>query len=169
MTILTAGSFRTSDYRKNIPSWVKVVAATKARPCYLLHDDLVSWARGLRYDHRPPLKNRDYDLETNDFVPPQNDSYYIEAISCKDHDHRTFGRKPDAEKVVTTRGSDLGEAARTKHIMDSEKLHAAKMAMKRGNPEEIADILGGVKQKSRLRPKRKIPSKPFPKQNKRAA
>ena len=177
--ILEAGSFRVSDYRKAIPDWVKIVCAIRALqqkfedrlngkpsdwPCAGPSDQLVAWVRSLRYDHRPPLQDRPYDTEAGDFIPPQNDPDYIEAINSKVHDYRTFGQKPDAEKVVTTRGSDIGEAARVRDIRHTQVLHEVKMAVKRGDPAAIARILQ-VEKKSK--PKRSIPSRPFPSKQKR--
>ena len=162
MSILAAGSFRVSDYRKAIPDWVKVVCAIRAYPTWV-EGPLEAWVRSLRYDHRPPLQDRPYNVDKGDFIPPQNDPDHIEAIHIKKHDERTFGRKQDAEKVVTTRGSDLGEAAHIRTVSDTEAIHQAKMASKNGDYAEAARILGNVKQKKRLQPKKKIQSRGFQK------
>ena len=131
--ILEPGTFRVSDYRKAIPTAVKLQVVINQ-----FHRRLVSQpgegeelttmpatlepidARCLRFDHRPPLEARQYDTGAGDFIPPQNDPQHIEAITTEEHNYRTFGRKPGAEKTVTTRGSDTGAAARVRHIKDSE-------------------------------------------------
>lgn len=148
MTILPAGSFKVSDKRKPIPASV----ASVVRKRYEL-------------DHRPALTDRPYDTEAGDFIPPQNDPAFIELIEDKAHDQRTFGRKADAAKTVTTRGSDVGERARTKDIRTSEAIHAAAMASKAGDYRAAAQILASAPKQSRLKPKRKIPGRPLQSRN----
>lgn len=165
MTLLLAGSFRVSDYRKQIPDWVKVAVAIR-----LVSDNGLIvipevFARNLEYDHDPALQFRDYDTEKGDFIPPQNDPAHIFAKPKAEHLHKTTGRKPDAERTVTTAGSDLGEAARTRSIRDTLAIHEAKMASKAGDFTAAAQILGAVKRKSRLKPKSRIPSRGFSRQH----
>lgn len=144
--ILQPGSFTVSDYRKPI------TAATEraVRKRYEL-------------DHRPALTDRPYDTAAGDFIPPQNDPAFIELIGAKEHDQRTFGRKPDAAKTVTTRGSDTGERARTKDIRTSEAIHAAALASKAGDYRGAAQILATAPKPSRLKPRKKIQSRGFTK------
>src|SRR5215472_2403722 len=102
MTILPAGSFKVSDYRKAIPRWVKLQVVldrvSKIRndlqrellkrpdPAGAIEQVFVALralpveARKLRFDHRPALLDRPYDLVAGDFIPPQNDPKHIEAI-----------------------------------------------------------------------------------------
>lgn len=164
MTILPAGSFKTSDYRKAIPDWVKIVCAIRA---YKITTDLIldlgSWVRSLRFDHRPPLQDRDYDLDAKDFIPAQNDPDHIEAIPAKTHDERTFGRREGAERTVTTANSDAGRRKHIRDIQTTEARHELKMACKRGDPVAIAKLLHVEKPQ---RPKRKWPKRPM---RKRAA
>lgn len=158
MTILSAGTFKVSDYRKAIPDWVKIVCAIRA-----IHEDTpntIEWVRGLRFDHRPPLQDRPYDTEKGDFDPPQNDPDYIEAIPAKLHDERTFGRREGADKTVTTANSDVGRRKHIRDVRNTQTQHELKMAMKLGDPAAISRILGTER---RPRPKSKIPSRPFPK------
>lgn len=163
--ILLAGTFRVSDYRRNIPVVVKLQAMWRAIANGSLPDpkEVTIACRDLEFDHNPALMDRDYDLDAGDFLPPQNDPDHIDAKIGADHDFKTFGRKPDAEKTVTTRGSDVGEAAHRRAVVDSEKLHAAKMASKAGDYKEAAEILATARPRVK-KPKRKIPSRPFPKQ-----
>lgn len=157
MSILSAGSFKTSDYRKAIPDWVKIVCAIRAMERNNMGPDdldLIAWVRSLRMDHRPPLQDRDYDLDTKDFIPGQNDPDYIEAIPDRAHDERTFGTK------ATTLNSDAHNRAHGRRLRDKEAQHQLKLACKRGDPEAIAKLLHVEKPK---RPKSRIPSRPFPK------
>lgn len=162
---LEPGTFKVSLYRKAIPNWVKIVCAIRALlKSGVVRDDLVDWVRSLRFDHRPPLQDRPYDLVKQDFEPSQNDPDYIEAIPTKEHDQRTFGRKADAEKTVTTRGSDVGERKHIRDVRNTQTQHDLKMAVKRGDPAAIAKLLHVER---RPRPKSKIPSRPFPTRRKR--
>ncbi|WP_316159705.1 hypothetical protein [Bradyrhizobium sp. SZCCHNRI3042] len=167
--ILEPGTFRVSDYRKAIPTLVKLqcllVAIAKGTiPHQKRHTfEPAVDAEHLRFDHRPPLEARPYDTEAGDFVPPQNDPAHLEAITDEDHDFRTFGRKPGAEATVTTRGSDAGEAARIRNIKDSTARHEAIMAAKAGlaNNDMAAVLEGLAPAAKRQWPKQTIPSRPF--------
>jgi len=161
MTILQPGEFRTSDYRKAIPDWVKVAAAMKfAIDVYRMSNAFIKpcaeMARSLQYDHRPPLNARPYDSKASDFIPPQNDPEFIFAVEKAHHDEKTFGRKAGAEKTVTTRGSDVGEAARIRKISAASAVHRARMASKAGNYKAATLILAGARPP---KPKRKWPTR----------
>ena len=123
----------------------------------------------MRFDHRPPLEVRPYDTEVGDFIPPQNDPQHIEAITAEEHDFRTFGRKPGAERTVTTRGSDAGEAARVRNIKDSEQRHEAimkaKTALAATDTTAVIEALAPIAKKQW--PKQKIASRPFNSKGKR--
>ena len=93
--ILKAGTFRVRDYRKPIPARVKQAVI----------------AREFDFDHDPALVRRDYDTGAGDFIPPQNDPRHIIARRKAEHLEKTIGRKQGAERTVSTRGSDVGEAA----------------------------------------------------------
>jgi hypothetical protein len=173
--ILEPGTFRVSDYRKAIPAAVKLqcllVAIAKGA---IPHQKPRTFepaidAECLRFDHRPPLETRPYDTEAGDFIPPQNAAGHIEAITDEEHDFRSFGRKPGAEKTVTTRGSDAGEAARVRSIKDTESRHQAIIAAKAGLASNdlgaVIDGLAPVAQKQW--PKQKMPSRPFNSKGKR--
>lgn len=110
MAILPAGTFKTSDYRKAIPAAIE----REVRKRYEL-------------DHDPALTNRDYDTAAGDFIPPQHDPRKIFLREKPEHDEKTFGRKAGAAKTVTTRGSDVGERARTRKIQRSQAEHNARM------------------------------------------
>jgi hypothetical protein len=151
--ILKAGSFRVSDYRKPIPAKVKQAVI----------------AREFDFDHEPALVNRDYDTEAGDFIPPQNDPKHLIPRRKAKHLEKTIGRKAGAERTVSTRGSDVGEAARSRSIQAREAVHRASAASKAGRYAEAAEILAQARSNRKLknkidRRKRKIPSRPFPKQ-----
>lgn len=144
MTVLAPGTFRVSDYRKPITA----SAERAVRKRYEL-------------DHRPALTDRPYDTEAGDFIPPQNDPAHIFLIEAPEHDERTFGRKPGAAKTVTTRGSDVGERARSRSIRTAEAVHQAAIASKSGDYRGAAQILAGAPK--RIKPKRKMQSRGFDK------
>ena len=170
MAILEPGTFNVRDHRKAIPDWVKVATAIRMVMEMAASGrhvpDPAELARDLQYDHRPPLNARPFDTEAGDFIPPQNDPAHIDAILKAEHLQRTTGRNPGAEQTVTTRGSDVGEAAHIKDVQASEAIHKAKLASKAGDYEESARILASVprQRRKRLETKRKIPSRPFSKQ-----
>jgi hypothetical protein len=147
VTIFAPGTFRVRDYRKPIPNRVKLAVL----------------ARDYDVDHDPALTNRPYDTEAEDFIPPQNDPDYLFLKRHAEHDEKTFGRKAGAERTVTTRGSDIGERARSRDIQTTEAIHRAAAASKRGDFKAAAEILATAPKQSRLKPKKSWPSRPFPK------
>lgn len=156
--ILEPGTFRVNEYRKPIPTWVKLQSLYNAAIDEALPRNLD--VRNLQFDHDPPLLARPYDDEVRDFVPGQNDPAYISPLLRADHLHKTTGRKPGAERTIHNRGSDRGEAAHVKAVLSTEKLHQAKLAAKAGDNDALKHLLGVEKPK---RPRSKIPSRPFPK------
>jgi len=99
----------------------------------------------VEYDHHPALWLRPYDEPAGDFDPPQNSPEHITARTKADHKAKTTGRK--GEQKSTSYGSDAHE--RAKMI----RLEAARAALL-----EVEQRTAGPKWK----PKRKIPSRPFP-------
>lgn len=160
--ILEPGSFRVKDYRRAIPWKIKAQAILIAAQSEMPWIHKINDVNELEFDHRPRLEERRYDTVKGDFEPPQHDPDGIEPLPKALHAERTFGRKVGAEKTVTTRGSDLGEAARIRQIKDTEAISAARLASKRGDYEGAAKLLSGVKSKKRLKPKRKWPTRKFP-------
>lgn len=174
--ILEPGTFKVSEKRKAIPDWVKVQAVLNAIAAGKLpHQKERTFqpaldARSIQYDHRPPLNARPFDTEAGDFIPPQNDPLFIDAILTDEHLYRTTGRKPGAERTVTTRGSDVGEAARIRDIQETEARHQAIMAAKAGlATNDMGAVIDGLAPVGRSIPKptRKIPSRPFNSKGKR--
>lgn len=163
---LQPGTFDCGQYRKAIPTWVKIACAFKAHAANGFSFNGAhpfDWIKSLRYDHRPALCERPYDTEKGDFLPPQNDPDFIEAIPREAHDKRTFGREPGAQKTATTVGSDAHNRAHSRHLHDSELIHQAKIAAKRGDDKAAVAFLSQVRQRTRLRRKRKITNRGFQK------
>jgi hypothetical protein len=143
--ILKPGTFRVSDYRKPIPNKVK----------------LAVMARDYDADHDPALAFRPFDTEAGDFIPPQHSAEHLVLRRKDEHREKTFGRKRGAERTVTTAGSDIGNVRHGKDIQESEAIHQARIASKNGKYEQAADILSSVRRKKKLKPRAKIPSRPF--------
>jgi len=172
--ILEPGTFNVNLYRKAIPPAVKVQVLLNRFQHWLalirsgssvnidadfpFHD-----AANVQFDHNPALTNRPYDTIAGDFIPPQNDPNHICALDKHIHLQKTTGRAPGAERTVTTRGSDVGERARTSDIRARQAVHDARIAAKHGRHDEAAEILGRVKfKKKHTRPKQKIPQRKNP-------
>lgn len=162
--ILDPGTFDVKLYRKNIPVAVKIACLLRYFRKFLelgpgvVRDLTGVPANQIQFDHRPPLCDRPYDTEAGDFIPPQWDPSKIEPVVKGAHDERTFGRKEGAEKTVTTRGSDVGERARSSDIRATKAVHDARLALKAGRQDRADEILAGARfKKKHLRPKRKIP------------
>jgi hypothetical protein len=62
-------------------------------------------------DHDPALILRDYDPTVSDvaarYTPHAHDPNHLIYREKADHDRKTFGRTPGAERTVTTKGSDV--------------------------------------------------------------
>lgn len=101
---------KTSDVRKAIPQKVKLEVLVKQARCTVCGERLGALT-DTEFDHRPPLVARPYVIELDDFDPPQNDPEFLEAVHADCHLYRTTGRR--GNKRITSRGSDIGDAART--------------------------------------------------------
>lgn len=121
MTILKAGTFKVSDFRKGIPAMTKVA-------CVLNQNGRCSCGLKLgpndtQFDHKPALTYRDYDTEAGDFIPPQNDAAYIVAKHPGCHKVASIG--PGGERRIHTRGSDRSEPGRLDKIRTKHEGHVA--------------------------------------------
>lgn len=110
----------TADHRKAIPVKVKLQVAINQARCASCSERLGSTAE-TEFDHRPPLCDRPWIEDKQDYNPPQLDPAFIEALHCDCHLWRTSGRKPGAEVTTSTRGSDVGELARTASIIEAQE------------------------------------------------
>ncbi len=117
--------------RKAIPYWIRQSVGThqnwRCAVCQVFLGDEIE------FDHRPPLVMRPIRDDGSDYVPLQLDPRYIDALHPRCHLQRTVGRKPDAEKTVTTKGSDAWAAKKFRRLENPKRRRA------------------------------KIPSRPFPK------
>lgn len=184
MTILPAGTFRVSDYRKPIPERVKRAAiAWTARNIAVqtgdVEKDLQDFAReieggSIQFDHRPALENRPYDTEARDFIPPQHDPSKIDAIPADRHKGRTSGA------VGQPYRGDVPMRARSRNIANAEEdrreARAAKVGQKHERRTDIPPPTkesqkakvqihnrkgwGNIKRKIAKRPKKEKPRKP---------
>jgi len=98
---------------------------------YLL--ELLFHGMPVELDHDPALVFRRRNLKTGGYRPDANDPKYLRYVPKQHHRQKTFGRKPDAERTVTTKGSDIWLAKKFRRLEKPQK------------------------------PKQKIPSRPFPK------
>ena len=64
--------------------------------------------KGAQLDHDPALILRDFNPKTGKYTPDANDPAYLIYREPDDHQRKTTGRKPGAERTVTTKGSDVG-------------------------------------------------------------
>jgi len=96
---------------------------------------------------------RCWDPEAKDTIPPSNDEEHIFAKHVDCHAEKTFGSK------ASKRGADVTEIARTKRIAKETEEFRRRMLSKLIEPEE----------QERERPKKKWPSRPFPKRDKAKA
>jgi hypothetical protein len=95
-----------------------------------------------QFDHRPAIEQRPVNAEGTDYIPPQLDPDYIEALHVPCHLHRTVGRVPGASKTVTTKGSDAWLAKKFRRLEGRVKPKRRQTITPRGFA--------------------KIPSRPFP-------
>lgn len=164
--ILEPGTFKVAEYRKAIPAAVKVQVILNYVASKIGGDESLvpSWsANDIEFDHCPALCDRPYDTMSGDFIPPQNDPVYIIAKQAAVHDEKTFGRKAGAAVTVTTRGSDVGERARTSDIRARQAVHNARLALKAGRQDQADEILAGARfKKKHTKPKSKIPQRKNP-------
>jgi hypothetical protein len=94
-----------------------------------------------RHDHRPALMNRPFNEATKTYTPDANDPKFIDALTDRCHDVRTFGK--GGEKRITTRDSDIGEKARETSIAGNFAAFQAFMAKKEpGQPRPKKNTFG---------------------------
>ena len=148
-TRLEAAETVASILAKRMPAKDKCLRLAFFAYCASCGDPLGNYP-ATRFDHRPALVARPWDIKLKDFVPAQNDPSAMEAIHHECHMWRTIGRKPGAERTVTTRGSDIGEAARAKRIAAKHEKFKKRRAKKPAKRKEAKRS----KWKSRPFPKR---------------
>lgn len=179
MSILPAGTFKVSDYRKPMPERVKRQALTRTillrfAPVVTqsgdpkeLADSFWNYLKGMnvsaitglmRFDHRPPLQDRPYDTTLRDFVPRQNDPEHIEAVPDCEHDARTFGAPGRTER------GDADRRKRVRSLANKTENERERRAAKVGQKHERRDIPPPTK--CSQKPKAKIRGRGFQKRPK---
>lgn len=63
---------------------------------------------GAQLDHNPALILRPFNERTGKYTPDANDSAFLFYCDKELHLQKTTGRKPGAERTITTKGSDIG-------------------------------------------------------------
>lgn len=86
----------------------------------------------LQLDHDPALILRQYKVDRRKppaawYTPNANDPAYLTYRPLRDHGEKTFGRKADAEKTVTTKGSDIWLKSKFKRLEQPTKRPRAKI------------------------------------------
>jgi hypothetical protein len=113
--------------RKHIPILVKVLVVrrqlrgfgihVRRRPKQPLSSCFEEWmshlkscfnSSTLQLDHDPALGLRKFNPETGTYSPRELDHRYLVYRPDAAHLQKTTGRKPGAERTVTTKGSDVG-------------------------------------------------------------
>ena len=98
--------------------------------------------------HNPPLALREVGKDGRIYPGPNNPGY-LQWLAPADHKRRTFGL--GGEKRITTAGSDIGNIAKGKRLAKEEVEFRKRLQ---------ATLVQSPK------PKRRIPSRPFPKRRK---
>jgi hypothetical protein len=89
----------------------------------------------LQLDHDPALILRQYKVDRRKppaawYTPNANDPDHLIYRPLREHGEKTFGRKADAEKTVTTKGSDIWLKSKFKRLEQPNKKRRAKIPAK---------------------------------------
>ena len=99
-------------------------------------------------DHRPALARRER-TEDGGYIPDANDPRYLEWVDPDEHKRRTFGNG------ATTRGSDIGEIAKTRRLtLNQEAVRRRMLAKEPGNPPPKSGKIRSRKFQTRQQPSR---------------
>lgn len=89
-------------------------------------------------DHDPALILRDYDPTVSDvaarYTPHAHDPNHLIYREKADHDRKTFGRTPGAERTVTTKGSDIWLKSKFNRLEGRTKQRPKQKIPQRKNP-----------------------------------
>ena len=95
-------------------------------------------APDLRLDHDPALILREYDATVSDvaarYTPHAHDPNHLVYREKADHDRKTFGRTPGAERTVTTKGSDIWLKSKFDRLEGRTKQRPKQKIPQRKNP-----------------------------------
>lgn len=134
--------------RRAIPLSVKLEVALAAMGLTLADVD---------FDHTPPLQLREWDPVAGDTIPPANDPAHIQLLTKAEHKRKTFGGP------ATVADGDLHRIAKTRRLTEREREFRRKLLIKDTAflpADHVDQALAAGRGKA---PKRKIPSRPFPK------
>lgn len=120
-------------------------------------------------DHDPALGLRPFSTVTGEYIPAENDPRYLVWRDPVGHRKKTSGTK------ATSAGSDVHLIAKSKRLVRKQAAHKAKLIAISGHMNEPA-LYRDLVRKGRIRPtmpwaieavkwerpKRRIPSRPFP-------
>ena len=89
-------------------------------------------------DHDPALILRDYDAAVSDvaarYTPHAHDPAFLIYREKADHQQKTTGRKPGAERTVTTKGSDIWLKSKFNRLEGRTKQRPKQKIPQRKNP-----------------------------------
>jgi hypothetical protein len=89
-------------------------------------------------DHDPALILRKYNPRIKDvaarYTPHAHDPEYLIYREKADHQQKTTGRKPGADRTVTTKGSDIGLKAKFNRLEGRTKRRPKAKIPQRKNP-----------------------------------
>jgi hypothetical protein len=104
------------DVRKNIPLSIKLAVALR----------MLGFAKGQRvdFDHDPALGLRPWDVEKQDFIPPQLDADFIVIRTTPDHSIKTNGNG------ATSYGSDKHAIAKINRVSEAEEAFRRRLLAK---------------------------------------
>jgi len=88
--------------------------------------------KGAQLDHDPALILRPY--VDGYYSPPANDPNYLIYREPREHLQKTTGRKADAEKTVTTKGSDIWLKSKFNRLEGKTKQRPKQKIPSRKNP-----------------------------------
>lgn len=120
---------------------------------------------GIPYEHAKLMSAEQMiSLVHRDHFPIRRDDGLKLGMSVEEVDHHSnIHLRSIIEHREKTATVDAPAIAKIRDVRTSEAIHRAAMASKAGDYKLSAEILASAQKKSRLKPKRKIPSRGFPK------
>lgn len=90
--------------------------------------------KGAQLDHDPALILRPFNPRSGKYTPDANDPEFLIYREPREHLEKTIGRKRDAEKTVTTKGSDQWLKAKFNRLEGRTKKRPKQKIPQRANP-----------------------------------
>lgn len=125
------------EYAKICPFWGRENCSYRQYiKCYSSLGDCLKWLLSRVFedgenvaphalDHDPALILRAYNPRIKDvaarYTPHAHDPDYLIYRAKDDHQRKTTGRKPGAERTITTKGSDIGLATKFRRLENPKK------------------------------------------------